>query len=86
MRTYTKHVLGEYDKLRKVQMCIMCGEIIHDYNEVIYKPDENGNIPVERGWVSGDHYISDGIPIYIMSSPPTNPNVKIVNCNNKSDV
>lgn len=63
-----KHILGEFDQEEQVQKCIICGEIIHDYREAMYAPDENGNIPQQMGWMPGEHYATIGNPIsYTMS-------------------
>ena len=81
MRTYTKHILGEFDQVEQVQRCIICGEIIHDYRNAMFAPDENGNVPVNKGWASGQHYVSDGNPQYFWSTPPVQNNeTKVVNC------
>lgn len=76
MIIYTKHILGEF--YEGIQRCILCGEIIHDYRNVLYSPNEDGTPIIEKGWVSGEFYSSNGYPIIMLTNKPLN--VEIKNC------
>jgi len=76
---YVKHILAEYDEVERVQRCIICGEIIHDYRNAIFESQEDADN--NKGWVEGEHYVSYGNPQYFWSTPPVQNNeTKIVNC------
>lgn len=73
--TYIKHILGEFDEEGKIQRCIICGEIIHDYRGAMYAPEEDGSIIESKGWAEGDFYMSTGNPSYMTSREPDTANI-----------
>lgn len=77
--TYTRHILGEFDNNNRIQSCIICGEIIHDYRGAMYSPNSDGSPVVEKGWQEGDFFISnDTWPQFMSSLEPSG--VDIYNC------
>jgi len=78
---YTKHILAPFNDIEKVQKCIICGEIIHNYQNAMYALDPDGKPIVEKGWMEGEHYVSTGNPTYLQTIAPIEDyETKIVNC------
>lgn len=76
---YTKHILAPFDPEKQTQRCIICGEIIHNYQGVMYAPNEDGSpIVTSKGWQEGEFYISNSNPFYMMSAEPRDS--EIINC------
>lgn len=63
MRTFTRHVVAAMDNTR-VQHCVLCGEIINDYRNVMY----HGEPP--KGFPKGFVYVSEGRPTILQTEEP----------------
>jgi|GEM_PF-6525673 len=53
MYEFIEHQVSEMEDL--VQRCLICGEVIADYNGVMIHPATSGKI---TGWAAGSVYIS----------------------------
>lgn len=77
---YIKHILGEFSQEERTQRCIICGEVIHNYQGAMYAPNEDGSPVIERGWQEGEFYMSlNTNPTHMMSMKPGEG--EIINCN-----
>lgn len=74
---YIKHHVGEMVDL--VQRCIICGEVIADYRNVMIHPPPTGPI---KGWEAGPLYISQGTnpTTFRSDSFPPGDGDNVVNC------
>lgn len=75
-----RHFLGPYNAFTNTQSCVMCGQIIHNYQGVIYAPNEDGSTVIQKGWIEGEHFVTSGNPTIFNSTSPPKDKYNVVLC------